>query len=63
MSTQITTLINTRLQPGVADSASNQPFQRLAGVWETVKTVLEFLTDGTGLKPGVNENGLPKFTG
>jgi len=63
MSTQITSLIDTRLQPGVADSASNQPFQRLVCVGETVKTVFEFLTDGTGLKPGVNENALPKFAG
>jgi hypothetical protein len=50
-------LINTWLQPG-ASIVRREPFQRLFWPEETVQTVFVSARHHTGLKPGVNENGI-----
>ena len=52
---QTTSPINTRLQPGVGRTRTEEPFQRLAGREKPLKRFLFLSSAGTGLKPGVNE--------
>ena len=61
MSNDSVNLINTRLQPGVPTAATSKPFQRLCRRGKTVETVLFPNAFRTGLKPGVNENGVTHF--
>jgi hypothetical protein len=53
---KLTNFINTWLQPGANSNQMHQPFQRLLSGSKTVETVFRVRCEGTGLKPGVNEN-------
>ena len=57
-----TTLINTGLQPGVKTNDDKPAVSTASSsARKTVKTVSISPTSNTGLKPGVNETGIPQF--